>query len=149
VPSAYDQRRLDLLAEGFSPVVNGFTAAGREGRYPSADWDFRFGHPCTMENAMRKFFNASRPSAKIIITLIGLAIAFVTPSHVVAQYITTDQQRQQAQQNLAQHRAQQQQQQQQPVQGSTNTVQGSTNTYGREWQEQQLQGNNPKVVRPW
>jgi hypothetical protein len=98
-------------------------------------------------------------------TLISLAIVFVTSSLasaglgpvaanfsrpycrntcVLAQYITTEQQRQQAQENLARHREQQQQQG-----GSNSSVQNSTNTYGREWQEQQLQGNNPRVVRPW
>jgi len=101
----------------------------------------------------------------IRITLIGLAMAFVTPSlasagfgsgsanfsrphygntYVLAQYITTEQQRQQAQQNLERHRAQQQQQT-----GSNSSVQNSTNTYGREWQEQQLQGNTPRVTRTW
>ena len=104
-------------------------------------------------------------------TLIGLAVAFVTPSlasagfglgsanpgrpyygntFVPAQYITNEQQRQQAQQNLERHRAQQQQSgSNSSVQNSTNSVQNSTNTYGREWQEQQLQGNDPKVTRPW
>jgi hypothetical protein len=80
---------------------------------------------------------------------IGLAIVFVTPSLASAQYITTEQQRQQAQDHLRQHQQQQQGGSNSSVQGSTNSVQGSTNTYGKEWQEQQLQGNDPKVSRPW
>jgi hypothetical protein len=107
----------------------------------------------------------------IRVALIGLAIAFITPSLasagfasgsanfsrstycttcVLAQYITTEQQRQQAQQNLERHREQQQQGgSNSSVQSSTNSVQNSTNTYGKEWQEQQLQGNTPRVNRSW
>jgi hypothetical protein len=82
----------------------------------------------------------------IRMTLIGVTMILVTPSLVFAQYITTQQQRQQAQQNLQQHR---QQQQSNSVQPSTSTVHESTGSYGRVWQEQQLQGNNPRAVRPW
>lgn len=65
---------------------------------------------------------------------------------VQAQYITREEQKTRAEENLRQHR-----ERANPppsVERSTGTPTGET--YGREWQERQIQGTDkPRVTRPW
>jgi hypothetical protein len=103
------------------------------------------------------------------ISLIGLVL-FVTPSsgstafglgvakfpelyrgnaYVLAQYITREEQQKRAEQNLKQHREEQKQQEQKQQERSNSEVNSSTNSYGKEYLEQQLQGDKPRVIRPW
>lgn len=64
---------------------------------------------------------------------------------IQAEYITREEQRQRAQESLERHR--QERNNHYSVDHSTRTE--TPSDYGRVYQEQQLQGDKPRVVRPW
>ena len=63
-----------------------------------------------------------------------------------AQYITREQQQERAKENLERHR-QEKSNSNSSVDRSSGTATGET--YGREYLERQLQGDKPRVVRPY
>lgn len=63
-----------------------------------------------------------------------------------AQYITREEQQRRAQENLERHR-QERSNSNSSVDRSSGTATGET--YGREYLERQLQGDRPRVVRPY
>jgi ABC-type dipeptide/oligopeptide/nickel transport system permease subunit len=79
----------------------------------------------------------------IRVSLVGLAIILTSAPLAFAQYITTEQQREQARQNLENHR----QQQQNPSVNQSSGTQ-TTEKFGRDTLERTLQGVKPKT-RTW
>jgi hypothetical protein len=65
---------------------------------------------------------------------------------VQAQYITREQQQERAKENLERHR-QEKSNSNSSVDRSSGTATGET--YGREYLERQIQGDKPRVVRPY